>query len=108
MNSKPHLLGMIRATYARRHEPLYAVLFADLYWRMLLLVALGVVIIACVIGAWQSVAIIDEFGSGDSPDAASKILLNTAQLNATLQAIQSRSTNFQAAATLPSIADPSH
>lgn len=102
------MLAKVRDLYAARFEPGELRVLADIYWRMALGLAAVAVAGALAWGGWQLVAVMNDLGtppSGTLPPAPG---LDRSALEATVQAIQNRQTQFQTlqATPAPAIPDP--
>ena len=101
-----HVGAHIRTIYIHRHEPEYAIAFADFYWRGLLFTAAVVVIVVCAYSGWQFWNIVTELGTTATQSQSAPLPLNKTLLNNTMAGFEARSVRFNAVASLPTVADP--
>lgn len=104
-----NIFSRVRDIYANRHEPENLRTFVDIYWRTVLMVGFLVTVFVVTYGIWNLMRILKDLGT--PPDTSPRPIptLDRATLKATIQAFDTRQTQFDAfKAQLPTIVpDPS-
>lgn len=99
----------LRGMYENRYEPESLRALADVYWRGLLVVALVVAMCVVAYGIWSLLRILDDLGKTPDTTPRPTPVLSRSALNSTLQAFDTRSTQFDSFKKNPPAApsDPS-
>ena len=103
-------LQNVRVAYANRHEPECARMLANMYWKLLLVLAALIGVAAISYGLWQTVSVVDGVAEEVSPIAgrAASSLLDTAKLEIILENFSERGEQYTVLQNNPvQIADPS-
>jgi len=74
--------------YEYRHEPESVRPLAEIYWRLLLFVAVACVAAILVYGGSKFVAVLNKLNSGSGKNSSFPVVLNRLQLNSTLKGFE--------------------
>ena len=109
MNAKPHIRDRLSELYAYRYEPEGLHVFADYYWRTLLVVFMvfaALIVLYASIEFWRATSRMEETPSAEAPVSSPSI--SRAQLQSALDQFRSRQARFETLkGSLPSVLDPS-
>lgn len=97
--------------YANRSEPEQIRAFADIYWRILLPIAISVVLFASIYGALELTSVLRDadFSLVNAASPQPRPAFNRVQLQDTLDGFEARKQLFESLKTdMPNIADPSN
>lgn len=97
----------MQETYRRRHEPEHLRTFADLCWRLMLLVSLFLAAAALSYGVWTLRGVLASIGIASAPGIP-PAALDRAEVERVVSGLHSRRERFEAikASPVPVLADP--
>ena len=98
----------LRETLNDGNEPDHIRLLADLYWKVLLLLAFIILVVVFLYSTWGLVRILNDLSVALDTSAPPPPALNRGELNATVSAFETRKTQFEELKTNPpaAIKDP--
>ncbi len=101
----------LRTIYSHRHDPEYSRVYADIYWRSLLIIICLVFVAASIYGATTFFGVVSVLDSVAPQGATNKGegAFNTSMLEATLNGYATRQAEFQILekSAVPALPDPS-
>ena len=90
MNTLKKIYKQMRELYEYRHEPESVRPLAEIYWRLLLFVAVVCVAMILAYGVSEFIGVISKLNSGSSKNSNPPVVLNRNQLNSTLSGFDAR------------------
>jgi hypothetical protein len=109
MNSLTHIWNSLSAFYEARHEPENMRPLAELYWRVLLVSALGALVGILSFGVWEFIGVTQKLNAGaDLKSSEQADILSRKDLSEMLGLYRARQAEFDAAkASRATVPDPS-
>ncbi len=87
--------GELRETFDNKNEPDHLRLIADLYWKALLILALGILVAVFSYSTWGAVRILGDLSKALDTSAPPPPALNKGELNVVVRAFEARKTEFE-------------